>query len=401
MRILKKIIVINLLIFLSLVFSLSSCGTAGNIAGKSAGQNISTHESLVRAVGSAVKVEITGRILYITGTNGDDNIEIQETDSGIVVHSLNGEIYSFPKNQISEVVVWGLDGNDTIKNMHNGVYNSITFTAYGGNGNDCIWGGSGKNILHGGNGDNMIIGGTGANVFHNTGHGSSVFFWRGNADSWALGSRADYNDAQLVFYNKDRTGKTSGKVMNKSYGYVTWTDEDLSVVIDAITYIYGFTGSYRYAHNPKSGVRDGSNYFVLFDYPEYVFFARNNGATSTIQLKRGTYTKSTIIHELAHNWQGTAKGKYDKVSHYKSLQDLWNEFRNISWTAINEKKPDASTEDFASDYGMTNWGEDWCTTFETVFKLAEPSSRYGKSPKWNQKTDVVKRFLDRLAILNW
>jgi len=383
MRILKQIIIISLFIF-----SLSSCSTS---------QNIKKHESQTRSAGSAVKAEITGKKLQITGTNGNDYIEIRETNSSIIVYSLSKEVFSFRKNQISEVIVWGLGGNDTIKNMYNGVYNSIAFTAYGGNGNDCIWGGSGKNTLDGENGDNMIIGGTGANVFRNTGSGSSAFFWRGTADSWALGSKIDYNDAQLVFYNKDRAGKSSGSVMKKSYSYVTWTDEDLTIIIDAITHIYGFTGSYRYAHNPKSKVRNGSNYFVLFDYPEYVFFARNNGTTSTIQLKRGTYTKSTIIHELGHNWQGTAKGEYDKVSHYKSLQDTWQEFRNISWLTINEKKNDAASEDFAGSYGMTNWGEDWCTTLEAVFKLAEPSSRYGKSSKWNQKTAVVKRFLDRLA----
>ena len=389
MKILKQIIIINLLLF-----TLSACGTS---------QNIKKHESHTMyaghtmSAGSAVKAEIINRILHVTGTNRDDHIEIQETNSRIIVHSLNKEVSSFPKNQISEVIVWGLGGNDTIKNMHNGIYNSITFTAHGGSGNNYIWGGSGKNTLDGGNGDNMIIGGTGTNVFHNTGHGSSAFFWRGNTDSWALGSRADYNDAQLVFYNKDRAGRTSGSVMNKTYSYVSWTDEDLSIIIDAITHIYKFTGSYRYAHNPRSGVLNGSNYFVLFDYPEYVFFARNSGSTSTIQLKRGTYTKSTIIHELGHNWQGTARGEYNKVPHYKSLRYLWQEFNNISWTAINEKRPDASSEDFANSYGMTNWGEDWCTTLETVFRLTEPSSNYGKSSKWNQKTDVVKRFMESLA----
>jgi len=346
--------------------------------------------------GSAVKAEIIGKILHIIGTNGDDVITIQETDSAVIVYSLNREISSFQKNKISEVVVWGLNGNDTIKNMHNGVYNSITFTAHGGNGNDIIWGGSGKNVLDGGNGDNMIIGGIGANVFHNTDHGSSVFFWRGNNDSWAIGSKPDYNDAQLVFYDRDRSGKTSGTVRRKTHDYVTWKDEDLTIIIDAINYIYGFTGSYRYAHNPKSKARNGSNYFVLFDYPEYVFFARNYGATSTIQLKRNTYTKSTIIHELGHNWQGTVRGDYDKVPHYKPLQELWDEFKNISWNTVNEKKADASPLDFANSYGMTTWGEDWCTTLEAVFKLAEPSSNYGKSSKWNHKTDVVKRFLDRL-----
>jgi len=387
MRKLKQIIIINLLIF-----SLSFCGT---------GQSIKKHESHTtsagKPAGTAVKAEITGKILHITGTNGDDYIEIQETSSNIIVHSLHKEAFTFRKNQISEIIVWGLDGNDTIKNMYNGVFSSIAFSAHGGNGNDCLWGGSGKNTLDGGHGDNMIIGGPGANVFHNEGHNSSAFFWRGNADSWAAGSKAGYNDAHLIFYNKDRTGKTSGNVMNKSYSYATWKNEDLSTIIEAITYIYNFTGSYRYAHNPRSGVRNGSNYFVLFDYPEYVFFARNNGPISTIQLKRGTYTKSTIIHELGHNWQGTARGEYDKVLHFKSLQDLWQEFRNISWTAITEKKPDASSEDFANSYGMTNWGEDWCTTLEAVFKLATPSSSYGKSSKWNHKTDVAKRFLERLA----
>ena len=383
MRILKQIIIISLL-----VFSLNSCATS---------QNIKKHESRTMSAGTEVKAEIIRKILHITGTNGDDYIEIQETNSGIVVHSLNKQIFSFQKNQISEIVVWGLGGNDTIKDMYNGIYNSITFSAYGGDGNDFLWGGLGKNTLDGGNGDNMIIGGAGVNVFHNTDHGSSVFFWRGTADSWAPGSRVDYNDAQLVFYNKDRAGRTSGNVMGKSHDYVTWKDEDLSIIIDAVTHIYKFTGSYRYAHNPRARVRNGSNYFVLFDYPEYVFFARNNGPISTIQLKRDTYTRSTIIHELGHNWQGNARGEYDKVHHYKPLQDFWNEFKTISWTTITEKTHDASSEDFANSYGMTNWSEDWCTTLEAVFRLAEPSSSYGKSSKWNQKTDVVRRFLERLA----
>jgi len=353
----------------------------------------------------AVTAELNERVLAINGTNKSDWIEIQETASEVIVRSFSADrsaelrLWTFTKSEISEIVIRGFEGDDTFKNWYNGVYCSIDFTVHGGAGNDYIMGGSGKNVLNGGDGNSMIIGGRGTNVFYNTGIGSSIFIWRGTNDSWAPGNINGDDDAHWRFYEHDRTGSTTSLSGTTTVQFKPWTEQEIFEVLNIITLIYNHTGSYRYTHNPNrsNGVQYGDYYVTIANTAP--FGARRNGVTHTIELRTTQLRSSTIVHELAHGWQGNFTGEFVKINYYASLSPLWHEFRNICWNAQSEAKPDAVAADFCSAYGMTNWGEDWCTTFEVAFGLSTPSNNYGTSDKWKQKVNIAKRFIEQLSNL--
>jgi Ca2+-binding RTX toxin-like protein len=95
----------------------------------------------------------------ISGTSGDDVIEINESDSGDNVNIyVNGELVAkdVPKSELENILIEGGGGNDVIVN-----HTDAAMRANGGEGNDQIYGGEGDDVLDGGAGNDIINGGKG------------------------------------------------------------------------------------------------------------------------------------------------------------------------------------------------------------------------------------------------
>jgi Ca2+-binding RTX toxin-like protein len=121
-------------------------------------------------------VHLVDGVLTVTGTTGDDRIEIfgQPSESATAFVRMNGEIVAqFQLNEFDRIRVDALGGNDYVNLRGNRVQTEIVMseaahlegaagndTLIGGSGNDTIVGGNGKDLLLGGDGDDAIGGGT-------------------------------------------------------------------------------------------------------------------------------------------------------------------------------------------------------------------------------------------------
>jgi 6-phosphogluconolactonase (cycloisomerase 2 family)/Ca2+-binding RTX toxin-like protein len=104
---------------------------------------------------------LIGGVLYVGGTNGDDNIVVNPgggpADTVHVV--LNCSVYDF--KGVTKVVVFALGGDDNVV-----IAGGLTIPAevYGGDGNDTLKAGGGPTILDGGAGNDTLVGGRGPDV---------------------------------------------------------------------------------------------------------------------------------------------------------------------------------------------------------------------------------------------
>jgi Ca2+-binding RTX toxin-like protein len=101
--------------------------------------------------------------ITITGTQGDDVIQLVAVDGDLMVFGLATwfVIENFDANDT--VRINGLDGDDVIEASGVTVTN-LNLHLDGGNGNDVIIGGSGNDVLLGGAGDDVLLGGGGLDV---------------------------------------------------------------------------------------------------------------------------------------------------------------------------------------------------------------------------------------------
>jgi uncharacterized protein (TIGR03118 family) len=105
-----------------------------------------------------VSATLVNGILQITGSPGNDHVEVEldRTGTKVIVESGEKNIGTFDLASISQIRFNGYAGNDTIV-----VSQRITVTTIldGGAGNDVLVGGGGNNILIGGPGNDVLIGG--------------------------------------------------------------------------------------------------------------------------------------------------------------------------------------------------------------------------------------------------
>jgi Ca2+-binding RTX toxin-like protein len=121
------------------------------------GSNVTTFASGVLVIGGNI---------YVVGTNNADNItvtigsgtttpqvKVQFGTTTLGTYTLGSDLTQ------NRVVIYGLDGNDTIR-----VVGTRNAEIHGGDGNDTITGGSGTDVIYGEGGDDTIDGGAGNDV---------------------------------------------------------------------------------------------------------------------------------------------------------------------------------------------------------------------------------------------
>jgi VCBS repeat-containing protein len=137
------------------------------------------------APGSVVTITdscLGGTALLITGTSGNDNIDVTPGPGGTLTVTVDGVIHSVAAPS-GWVIVVGGDGDDDIQ-VAGGVANSVWL--YGDAGNDLLNAGNGGSLIIGGTGNDVLLGGGGRDILIG-GEGADTLTANGNDDILVAG----------------------------------------------------------------------------------------------------------------------------------------------------------------------------------------------------------------------
>jgi len=118
---------------------------------------------------------LANNVLTISGTSGNDVTTITQSKSTLNVVR-NGIAESFDATQVSRLMIYGVDGNDSIDFSGTNIPGYVDAgtgddRVVGGGGNDTLTGGAGKDSLYGGSGDDRINGsGTSDKIYGQAGN---------------------------------------------------------------------------------------------------------------------------------------------------------------------------------------------------------------------------------------
>jgi len=141
-------------------------------------------------------VSLVNGVLYVIGTNGDDQVTIRQTGSGVLkVHaSFLDHMLTFNAADITLIKVSLDGGNDRLVIADNV---QIAVIVDGGAGNDFLQTGAGPSVLVGGLGNDVLLGGSGRDLLIG-GQGRDDLYGRGRGDILIGGTTSfDTNPAAL------------------------------------------------------------------------------------------------------------------------------------------------------------------------------------------------------------
>ena len=127
--------------------------------------------------------EETPEPIVISGTEGDDQIKIQQQKNGTVIVDVNGEKQTFSKEDAERLLFELGEGNNTLDAQ--GMRDAINVIA--GNGNNTILGGRGNDNITAGNGNNVIVDDKGNDTV-NVGNGNNIISTGSGRDTINAGS---------------------------------------------------------------------------------------------------------------------------------------------------------------------------------------------------------------------
>src|SRR5690606_27482672 len=113
-----------------------------------------------------------GRILLDTG-DGDDRVEVtQDQSTGELTVDVNGEQFTFTREEGNILVIATGDGDDFVK-THDDVTANLSYDL--GDGDDFLVGGAGHERIEAGAGDDTIFGGAGRDYIHGASGDDRIF----------------------------------------------------------------------------------------------------------------------------------------------------------------------------------------------------------------------------------
>ena len=263
---------------------------------------------------------------------------------------------------------------------------------YGGEGIDVLRGGDGNDILHGGNGNDRLFGEHGSDwlygeqgndgLFGGVPHGNDYDHIYGGAgnDRFLMHSResadrCDDNSHDIGLWFKDDSDKWTNReieVVDQAFAELQekadgrqWILRD-SFTDDALTF-------YKAADTGQKW--DGQNYWWWqpFEFNRKIYIKDwkefDDGANRQ--------ARSTVIHEIGHNWDDTWGEDNPYMDAFEDLHDM-----------------SFSINDFARNYGMEDAKEDWCTCWEVYFGY---TGLVNPSPILTAKLAIVDAFFDYMS----
>lgn len=116
---------------------------------------VANFNSVTITLGAWTAAQASNGNLFITGSNNDDVIVVQDLGLKGIKVFVNGSSKGVFKNITGEIFVDALNGNDLVS-IDRRIKRHTTIDA--GNGNDLVIGGGGVNRIHGGRGNDLIFG---------------------------------------------------------------------------------------------------------------------------------------------------------------------------------------------------------------------------------------------------
>jgi Ca2+-binding RTX toxin-like protein len=105
-----------------------------------------------------------GGTLFVTGTDGNDLINVVATGNRLTIYFGGLPVGSFAVADVTLIRVDAKAGDDVVQSSLRFFERSrveIDMEIFGGDGNDILIGGNGDDIIHGGAGNDLIMGGQG------------------------------------------------------------------------------------------------------------------------------------------------------------------------------------------------------------------------------------------------
>jgi hypothetical protein len=380
-----------------------------------------------REMPAGITASLTGGVLTVTGTPGDDVITVVQT--GNTITAAGG---SFSASSVTKVVVHGLGGNDTIRN--NTAKTSVltgdggSDTIYGGSGTDQIFGGTNNDFLYGGDGsddlygeqgddymygasgydgvengpcNDTLQGGDGADKMYG-GYGSDILIG-GNDGLFAgvydgretlVGGAGDdrflipagedviadfdwVKDARLTFSNSPALSGVALAGQSGTYSFAagSWTNADIQRVDVALANLQAQGGGNTRLLKKADwgemsflavGAQTDSNAFRSGGW-------NNNGQIVYVDLPNTSDigVQRTVYHEFGHNWDDPSENlwanDFRKVSGWVESATPLSGYTASTGVGDNWQYQTAKAGTFARAYGKTNPFEDMATTWEAYY----------------------------------
>ena len=256
--------------------------------------------------------------------------------------------------------------------------NELDNTLAGNSGNDFILGKAGNDRLLGGAGNDWLLGESGNDGLYGGSEAEADFLIGGADEDRLLTMQNDRlmdlskNDAEIRFKN-DSSRWTAREVEQVDMAFEQMQDAAGSVSILKDRWTQDPLQFVKVKPNGEWSGRNSSSWW-LWNKNRKIQIADWNEFDSRENAK----AKSTVIHEIAHNWDDNRGEK----------NPYWN-----AWEQLHERS--LTLNDFARSYGMTNAQEDWATMWVSHFNS---TSNHG-SDLYQSKRDLVERFFDNFTLL--
>jgi Ca2+-binding RTX toxin-like protein len=152
------------------------------------GELVENGQLLVMNVDSMTpSAELIDGLLSVQGTTGSDSVLVFASGNTVTAQVNGRTLGRFPKAQVEQVRVRGSAGNDVL----NVVLSPVGYAAFGGTGNDVIYGSLLDDVIFGDDGNDKLYGYAGNDTIFG-GNGSDWLFGFEGNDSLMGGAGADY-----------------------------------------------------------------------------------------------------------------------------------------------------------------------------------------------------------------
>jgi hypothetical protein len=377
-----------------------------------------TRVAVVRQTGTAVESRIVPKAqvlsLTVTGGDGSDTM-INNTDLGAKVSGGGGNdsiwggfAGDFISGDAGDDTIVGRGGNDALDGGDGndsvfGAAGDDTLTggagtdslaggdgrdlATGGDGNDSLFGGAGNDDLRGDAGNDGLFGGTGKDTLRG-GDGIDRFLrWSRTGNSTSVKDKtADESLTTFKGTTTQQVAHVNGTALRYQPG--DWTMAEIEAVDGGLGWLHAEVGNTRMLklkggkdltlvrwgtyvpYDAADGINDTADKAANDAGVGFDAFNRGGGTVAFVRVDPtdAERTSQATIHELAHNWQGSANPKW---SQWLSLSG-WVHTRTPNADQVlsaDGKWVYAKGAEFARDYGRTNPDEDFATVFEALVRL--------------------------------